>query len=116
MIRSLKFRWVFVLLPLLLLSPLVTYTYPPGHSPFQIRIIDAQSHRGLPNVRVIADYHLTCYTNSDGVVRWGEQNLMDRDIHFSIHREGYSFPSGETMLHVTHGESVELAVLPPPQF
>lgn len=116
MIRSLKFKWAFVLLPLLLLSPLVTYRYPARRPPFRIRIIDAQSQRGLPNVRVIADNRITCYTNSDGVVRWGELDLMDRDIHFSIHREGYWFPNRETTLRVTHGDSVELAVQPSTQF
>lgn len=112
MIRSLKFRWAFVLLPLLLLYPIVTYTYPARQAPFRIRIIDARSGRGLANVRVIADNRITCYTNMDGVVRWGEQDLMDRDIHFSIDRDGYSFPNGETTLYVTHGESVELTVQP----
>ena len=115
MIQSLKFKWALAL-PLLLLSPVVTYQYPARHSPFQIRIIDAQSHRGLPNVRVIADNRITCYTNSDGVVRWGEQDLMDRDIHFSIHRAGFWFPNGETTLRVSHGDSVELAVQPSTQF
>jgi hypothetical protein len=68
--------------------------------------------RGLPNVRVIADHRITCYTDIDGIVRWGEQDLMDRDIHFSIHREGYWFPNGETVLRVIHGDFVELAVQP----
>jgi hypothetical protein len=116
MIRSLKFKWAFVLLPLLLLWPLVTYRHPVQHPPFRIRIIDAQSQRGLPNVRLIADNRITCYTNGDGVVRWGEQDLMDRDIHFSIRREGYWFPNGETTLRVSHGVSVELAVQPSTQF
>ena len=106
--RSLKFRWAFVLLPLFLLHPAVTYTYPARQSPFRIRIVDARTGRGVANVRVIADNRITCYTNTDGVVRWGEQSLMDRDVHFSFARSGHSSRNGEATLHVTHGDSVEL--------
>jgi hypothetical protein len=112
MIQLLKFR-AFAL-PLLLLTPLVTRSASPQSDAFQIKIVDAQTGRGLSDVRVIADGRITCFTRNDGTVRWSEAVLMDRDVHFSIHHDGYQFPGGEATLHVTHGQTVQLALQPSP--
>ena len=98
-----------LLLPLLFLIPLVTYTYPPRRS-FQIRIVDQGSGQGVPGVRVIANRRIICYTNSNGGVSWSEQELMDHDIHFSIDRAGYLFLPGGTDLRVTPGGYSELQI------
>jgi hypothetical protein len=107
MIRSLRFSGA---LALLLLSPLVTRSASPQPGAFFIKVVDAQTGRGLPDVRVIADGRITCFTTKDGTVRWSEPMLMDRDVHFSIHRDGYRDPAGEATLHVMHGQTVELAL------
>jgi hypothetical protein len=78
--------------------------------PFEVRIVDEHG-RAVTHVQLITDNEIVCYTKDNGEVRWTESSLMNRDVHFRIHRDGYRFPNGGVTLPVTHGGRAELMIL-----
>jgi hypothetical protein len=53
---------------------------------FQMKIIDQQTGRGVPLVRLTTNNHIVCYTDSNGIVAWNEPGLMEQEVYFSIDR------------------------------
>lgn len=95
-------RIVLLLLPLLGFSATGDY--------FQIRIVDQQTGRGVPLVKLTTTNDIICFTDSNGVVAWNEPGLMNRDVYFRIESPGYLFPGGGHKIHVTRGGHVELSI------
>lgn len=77
---------------------------------FQIRIVDAQTGRGVPLVELRTTNNISCWTDSNGIVAWNEPGLMDRGVYFSIQSPGYAFLGGGTTLKVARGGRVELNI------
>ena len=77
---------------------------------FQIHIIDQQTGRGVPLVKLTTTNEIVCYTDSNGIVAWDEPGLMNRDVYFSIESPGYVSSGGGTVVHTMRGGHVELAM------
>jgi hypothetical protein len=100
--------WSKILIATALLSvlSLIGYTPPPRPVPFEIQVVDAKGN-SMPNMRVIADHRIVCYTDRHGRVRWSEQELMNKTVSFSVERFA-EHSSSEIWLRVTRGEHAKL--------
>ena len=65
---------------------------PPPSALFAIRVVDAETGRGVPLVELETVNHLRFYTDSNGTVAFREPGLMDRQIFFHVRSHGYEFP------------------------
>jgi len=102
---------------LLFLIPVAGMSYPssPASShrlSFQLSIVDSRTGAGVPNVQVIADNRIICYTRSNGTVMWSESSLMDRDVHFRIKSGAFQHPDAGATLHVARGGRAVLNIQP----
>ena len=59
---------------------------------FAIRVVDAETGRGVPLVELETVNHLRFYTDSNGTVAFREPGLMDRQIFFHVRSHGYEYP------------------------
>ena len=65
---------------------------PPPSALFAIRVVDAETGRGVPLVELETVNHLRFYTDSNGTVAFREPGLMDRQIVFHVRSHGYEYP------------------------
>lgn len=63
----------------------------PSVAPFKIRIVDADTGRGVPLVELETVGHVRYYTDSAGVVAIDEPSLFGCDIYFFVRSHGYGF-------------------------
>ena len=87
----------------------------PGGDYFAIKVVDAQTGRGVPLVELRCTNGVRYYTDSAGLVAFDEPGLMDRDVFFHVVSHGYTFPAdGFGMhgkaLHTTPGGLARLKV------
>lgn len=62
-------------------------------SPYaEIRVVDAQTGRGLPLVELETVNSLQMVTDNAGRVAWQEPGLMGREIFFAVRSHGYDVP------------------------
>jgi len=93
----------FVLL-LFVLAPAVA----EATTPFWVRIVDAETGRGVPLVRISAPDYVK-WTDSNGVAVVDDARLQGRDVTFAIESAGYVFePKQGAAIRVEAGKSVEL--------
>jgi len=59
---------------------------------FAIRVVDAETGRGVPLVELETVNHLRFYTDSNGTVAFREPGLMGREIFFHVRSHGYEYP------------------------
>lgn len=59
---------------------------------FAIRVVDAETGRGVPLVELRTVHDVLHVTDSRGVVAFLEPGLMDRDVYFHVRSHGYEFP------------------------
>jgi hypothetical protein len=59
---------------------------------FKIHVVDAQTGRGVPLVDLETTAHQHFYTDSAGVVAFHEPGLMNHEVWFGIHSDGYQYP------------------------
>jgi hypothetical protein len=59
---------------------------------FAIHIIDDQTGRGVPLVKLQTTNKVRYYTDSNGYVAFDEPGLMDQKIYFEISSWGYEAP------------------------
>ncbi len=64
----------------------------PPSALFAIRVVDAETGRGVPLVELETVNHLRFYTDSNGTVAFREPGLMDRQIFFHVRSHGYEYP------------------------
>tara|TARA_B100001245_G_scaffold39194_1_gene25181 strand:- start:1182 stop:3062 length:1881 start_codon:yes stop_codon:yes gene_type:complete len=65
---------------------------PPPSALFAIRVVDAETGRGVPLVELETVNHLRFYTDSNGTVAFREPGLMGRQIFFHVRSHGYEYP------------------------
>jgi hypothetical protein len=59
---------------------------------FKIRVVDAQTGRGVPLVDLETTAHQHFYTDSAGVVAFNEPGWMNHEVWFGVHSDGYEYP------------------------
>lgn len=82
-----------LLLVLLLIPP--TSGAPddkPALPHFTIRVVDAQTNRGIPLVELETTNHIKYVTDSNGIAAVYEHGLMGHDVFFHVKSHGYSYP------------------------
>ena len=57
-----------------------------------IRVIDEQTERGIPLVRLTTVNHRRFITDSQGVIAFAEAGMMNRRVFFHVFSHGYEFP------------------------
>ena len=67
----------------------------PPSALFAIRVVDAETGRGVPLVELETVNHLRFYTDSNGTVAFREPGLMDRQIFFHLRSHGYEYPKDD---------------------
>lgn len=61
---------------------------------FGIRVVDADTGRGVPLVELRTTYEASYYTDSNGYIAFFEPELMNREVWFDIASWGYESPEG----------------------
>ena len=82
---------------------------------FSIRVVDADTGRGVPLVELRTTDDVVCYTDGDGYVAWNELGRMDGDVWFTVASWGYQFEPAAfgihgVVLHPAGGGRAELKV------
>ena len=81
----------------------------PGSRLFGIRVVDAQTGRGVPLVELKTDNHIRVYTDSAGRVAIDDPGLMRGRVYFFVSSPGYAPPAKDAFgysgiaLNVTPG-------------
>ena len=57
-----------------------------------IRVVDAQTERGVPLVQLTTVNHRSFITDSHGVIAFAEEGLMNRRVFFHVSSHGYEYP------------------------
>ncbi|WP_433620212.1 hypothetical protein [Paenibacillus cellulositrophicus] len=73
--------------------------------PFMIKVVDAQTGRGIPLVELKTTNNMLYYTDSAGVVAFNEPGLMDQTVFFHMSSDGYEVP---TDMFGYRGQAVEV--------
>ncbi|MBI1311567.1 hypothetical protein GC176_09695 [bacterium] len=60
---------------------------------FRIQVVDDATGRGVPLVELQTVHGVSYWTDSAGVVAFGEPGLMDQEVFFSVSSHGYEFPA-----------------------
>lgn len=99
-----------------LLSLLLLFPPPPGAGDyFQIKVIDADSGRGVPLVELKTVHNIRHFTDSNGIAAFREPGLMDQSVFFYVKSHGYEFARdgfgfAGKQLNVTAGGSTTLKI------
>ncbi|WP_405113334.1 hypothetical protein MHH28_06895 [Paenibacillus sp. FSL K6-1217] len=64
-----------------------------ARDPFAIKIVDAETGRGIPLVELKTTNNVLYYTDSAGIVAFDEPGLMDQSVFFHLSSHGYDFPA-----------------------
>ena len=75
-----------------LCSSLIPQLYGAPDPCFRIRIVDAETGRGIPLVEVRTQNYIRYYSDSNGLIAFREPGLMDQDLYLFISSEGYDYP------------------------
>jgi len=70
-------------------------TRPTATAPtpfFRITVVDAQTTRGIPCVRVTTNNKVEYWTDSAGVVAFCEPDMMNKNVVFHVETPGYALP------------------------
>lgn len=65
----------------------------PAAEYFAIRVVDAQTGRGVPLIELRTVHNVRCYTDSAGLVAFHEPGLMGREVYFFVEGHGYEYPA-----------------------
>ncbi len=68
-------------------------TAPPPLPYFRITVVDDETGRGIPCVRLKTVNEVEYWTDSAGVVAFYEPDLMDQDVYFTLESHGYTYPA-----------------------
>ncbi|MGG4096147.1 hypothetical protein [Paenibacillus lautus] len=61
--------------------------------PFMIKVVDAETGRGIPHVQLKTTNSVLYYTDSAGIVAFDEPGLMDQTVFFHMSSDGYDIPA-----------------------
>ncbi|MBB3127964.1 hypothetical protein FHS19_002618 [Paenibacillus rhizosphaerae] len=73
--------------------------------PFMIKVVDAETGRGIPLVELKTTNNILYYTDSAGVVAFDEPGLMDTTVFFHMSSDGYEIPAD---MFGNRGQAVEI--------
>ncbi|MFE4713292.1 hypothetical protein ACFRAM_20695 [Paenibacillus sp. NPDC056722] len=76
------------------------------HQPFMIKIVDAETGRGIPLVELKTTNNILYYTDSAGVVAFNEPGLMDQSVFFHLSSDGYDIPAD---MFGNRGQAVQIS-------
>ncbi|MBB6734632.1 hypothetical protein [Cohnella zeiphila] len=84
-----------------------------AQKPFKIRVVDAETGRGIPLVELMTTNKIKYYTDSAGYVAFDEPGLMNQSVFFFLSSHGYDYPADffgnrGLAVDVTPGGSVTL--------
>ncbi|MUG87337.1 hypothetical protein GNP92_13425 [Paenibacillus timonensis] len=74
------------------IAPDVSVAKKAVHKPFMIKVVDAETGRGIPLVELRTTNNILYYTDSAGVVAFDEPGLMDQNVFFHLSSDGYDYP------------------------
>ncbi|MFO0939213.1 MAG: hypothetical protein U0930_00455 [Pirellulales bacterium] len=60
---------------------------------FGIQVVDKQTGRGVPLVRLRTTGAIDLWSDSNGWIAFNEPGLMDTSVYFSVESPGYSYPA-----------------------
>ncbi|HMP78323.1 MAG TPA: hypothetical protein PKD54_02615 [Pirellulaceae bacterium] len=60
---------------------------------FGIQVVDGETGRGVPLVRLHTSAQVEYWTDSNGWVAFLEPGLMNQEVHFTIEAPGYTYPA-----------------------
>ena len=63
-----------------------------GAEYFQIRVVDAETERGVPLVELQTVNQIKYVTDSNGIAAINEPGLMNQEVYFHVRSHGYEFP------------------------
>ena len=103
---------IFILLPALIAAD---EPAPVVLRPFAIRVVDADTRRGVPLVELSTTGNIRLWTDSNGIVAFAEPGQMGTRVFFHVRSHGYEHPNDGfgyrgVALDVTPGGSAEIAV------
>ncbi|MFP4193059.1 MAG: hypothetical protein ACLFU6_13435, partial [Candidatus Hydrogenedentota bacterium] len=99
----------------ILLFLALTSSLAAAEAPFQIRVIDSETGRGVPMVELRTVNELSYITDSNGAAALHEPGLAGREVFFHVESHGYTYPEdgfgySGTAVEVEPGGSVTLEV------
>src|SRR5688572_14581395 len=59
---------------------------------FEIEVVDAETGRGVPLVELRTVNQVSFWTDSNGIIAFNEPGMMNREVFFHVHSDGYSVP------------------------
>jgi hypothetical protein len=81
-----------------------------SRSPFRLRIVDAYTGQGVPNLKITTDNGIVCYTLLDGTAAFGEASLMGRSVRFHVADDAHRFHSVDTTIRVARRTQTTVVV------
>ena len=57
-----------------------------------IKVVDSETKRGIPLVEFKTMANVSYFTDSNGLIAFYEPGLMNQNIFFHIHGQGYEYP------------------------
>jgi hypothetical protein len=88
-----------------------------AESPFVIRVVDADTKRGVPLVELKTTHNVRFFTDNSGTVAIDDAGLANEEVFFFVtsHGHGYEYPKDGfgyrgRRLRVEPGKSVELTI------
>jgi len=82
---------------------------------FKIRVIDAETKKGVPMVGLVPLTQERYYSDSNGLIAFNEPGLMEKDVYFEVMSEGYEYPQNlgdkrAATLFTKSGDSVTIEI------
>ena len=59
---------------------------------YKIKVIDEESGRGVPMVKLETSSHIAYYTDNNGIIAYYEPGMMNEEVYFTISSPGYEYP------------------------
>lgn len=75
------------------LASVVSAQGPTADDYFRITVVDRETGRGVPLVRLTTLTHVAHWTDSAGVIAFHEPGLMGRELWFAVASDGYEVPA-----------------------
>src|SRR4051812_10465925 len=75
---------------------------------YTIQVVDSKTGRGVPLVELTPVAGQTVITDSNGMVAFSQQSLMNQNVSFGV--RSYGYVSENDVLHPTNGGSAQFAI------
>ena len=100
---------------LLSILTLASGAFAGEHGYFTIKVVDANTGRGVPMVELRTVNEVCYYTDNNGIVAFYEPGLMDKNVYFNVKSHGYEYPKDGfgyrgKAIHIKEGGSATLTI------